>query len=71
VVPRLEGKKVVGSKWIYKVKHATDGSMNKYKARFMDTRFSKREGVDYEENFSPVEKYSSIQAIISLEIEKG
>ena len=27
VVPRPKGKKVVRSRWIYKVKHATDGSM--------------------------------------------
>ena len=40
VVPRQEGKKVVGSKWIYKVKHVADGSMEKYKARFVAKGFS-------------------------------
>ena len=35
VVPRPEGKLVVTSKWIYKIKHAIDGSIEKYKARFM------------------------------------
>jgi hypothetical protein len=40
VVLRPEDKKVVGSKWIYKVKHAVDGSMDKYKARFMAKGFS-------------------------------
>ena len=35
VVPRLEGKSVVTSKWIYKIKHAADGSIEKYKARFV------------------------------------
>ena len=34
-VPRLEGKSIVTSKWIYKIKHATYGSIDKYKARFM------------------------------------
>ena len=27
VVPRLDGKSVVTSKWIYKIKHAADGSI--------------------------------------------
>jgi hypothetical protein len=54
VVPRPEDKRVVGSKWIYKVKHAADGSMDKYKARFVAKRFSQREGVDYKETFAPV-----------------
>jgi hypothetical protein len=40
VVPKLEGKKVVGSKWIYKVKHAADGSVDKYKPHFMAKGFS-------------------------------
>jgi hypothetical protein len=39
VVLRPKDKKVVGSKWIYKVKHATYGSMDKYKARFMAKGF--------------------------------
>jgi hypothetical protein len=57
VVPRIEGKKGVGSKWIYKVKHAVYGSVDKYKARFMAKGFSQREGVDYEETFTPVARY--------------
>ena len=35
VVPRSERKSVMTSKWIYKIKHATDDSIGKYKARFM------------------------------------
>ena len=35
VVPRLEKKSVMTSKWIYKIKHAADGSIDKYKARFI------------------------------------
>jgi hypothetical protein len=40
VVHKPKGKEVVGSKWIYKVKHATDGSMDKYKAYFIAKGFS-------------------------------
>ena len=35
IVPRPEGKSVVGSRWIYKVKQAADESVEKYKARFV------------------------------------
>jgi hypothetical protein len=35
IVPRLVDKSVVGSRWIYKVKQASDVSVEKYKARFV------------------------------------
>ena len=62
---------MVGSRWIYKVKHAADGSMDKYKACFMEKGFSQKEGIDYEETFAPVARYSSIRTIISLAAEMG
>ena len=66
VVPRQGGKSVVTSKWIYKIKHATDGSIEKYKARFVARGFSQKEGIDYEETFSPIARYTSIISLLSL-----
>jgi hypothetical protein len=40
VVPRHQGKSVVTSKWIYKIKHAANGSVEKFKARFVARGFS-------------------------------
>eukprot|EP00253_Pinus_taeda_P001547 PITA_01547 len=44
---------VVTSKWIYKIKDAIDGRIEKYKARFFTRGFSQKEGIDYEETFTP------------------
>eukprot|EP00253_Pinus_taeda_P019903 PITA_19903 len=66
IVPRPEGKSVVGSKWINKVKQAADGSVEKYKARFVARGFSQIKGIDYEETFAPVARYSSIWTILAL-----
>jgi hypothetical protein len=52
IVPIPEGKSAVTSKWIYKINHATNGSVKKYKARFVARGFSQVEGIDYEETFS-------------------
>lgn len=40
VVPRPEGKPLVTSEWIFKIKHATYGSIEKYNARFEARGFS-------------------------------
>jgi hypothetical protein len=66
VVPRPKEKTVVISKWIYKTKHLADGSVEKYKERFMACGFYQKEGIDYEETFSPVERYTSIRAILVI-----
>jgi hypothetical protein len=66
IVPQPEEKSVVTSKWIYKIKHAADGSIEKHKARFVARGFSQVEGIDYEEAFAPIARYTSIQTIIAL-----
>jgi hypothetical protein len=66
IVLRLKGKSVVTSKWIYKIKHVVDGSSEKYKVIFVSRGFSQVEGIDYEETFSHVARYTSIRTIISL-----
>jgi hypothetical protein len=35
IFPRLVDKSMVGSRWIYKVNQVVDGSVEKYKARFL------------------------------------
>ena len=66
VVPRPKGKSVVTSKWMYNIKHVVDSSIEKYKARFVARGFSQKEGIDYEETFSLVARYTSIRSVLSL-----
>jgi hypothetical protein len=61
----------VTSKWIYKIKHVVDGSIEKYKARFVARGFSQIEGVDCDETFAPVARYTSIRSIIALVASMG
>jgi hypothetical protein len=57
---------VVSSKWLFKIKHVANGSIEKYKARFVTRGFSQKEGIDYEETFALVARYTSIRTIIAL-----
>jgi len=71
VVSRPQDKGVVASKWLYKIKHAVDGSAEKYKARFVTHGFSQKEGIDYDKIFAPVARYTTIYSIIALAASQG
>ena len=66
IVPRPEEFSVMTSKWIYKIKHVADDSIEKHKARFMARGFSQKEGIDYKETFAPATRYTSIRSILAL-----
>ena len=66
IVPRLVAKSEVGSRWIYKVKKVVDGSVEKYKERFVAQGFSQIEEIYYDETFASVPRYSSIIFILAL-----
>ena len=66
LIPLLKGRKLIRCKWVYRTKYASDGSVERLKARFVAKGFSQVEGIDHNETFSPVEKMNSICLIISL-----
>ena len=71
VVPRPKGKSIVTFKWLFKIKHKADGSVEKHKARFVARGFSQKEGVDYDETFAHVAQHTSIRTIIVISSAMG
>ena len=66
IVPRPKDKSVVSSKWIFKTKHSEDGSIEKYKERFIARGFFQKEGIEYQETFAPLARYTSIRTFLDL-----
>ena len=66
VVLKPEDKSVVTSKWLYKIKHGSDGSVEKYKARFVARGCSQKEGLDYDDIFASVARYTTIRLLLPL-----
>ena len=63
-----EGRKAVGSKWVLKLKLNADGVIERHKARLVAQGFSQKHGLDYDETFSPVARFESLQTVIALSV---
>lgn len=66
LVPLPPGRKAIGNRWVFKIKHKADGSIDRYKARLVAQGFSQKEGVDFNETFAAVAKFSSIRVLLSI-----
>ena len=61
-----KGAKIVCCKWVYKTKLNSQGNIEKYKVRLVAKGYMQREGIDYNETFSPVSCKVSFRIIMAL-----
>ncbi|KAK9043188.1 hypothetical protein V6N11_071535 [Hibiscus sabdariffa] len=66
LVKPTEGIKPIGCKWVFKKKTDMDGNIQTYKGQLVAKGFRQIHGVDYDETFSPVAMFKSIQILLSI-----
>lgn len=57
IVPLPRGKKVIGSKQVYKIKYKPDRSIEPFKTWWVAKRYNQIHGLDYNETFTPLAKF--------------
>jgi hypothetical protein len=70
-VPPVSGRNLIDCKWVYKIKHKANGSIDHYKARLVTKGFKQRYSMDYDDTFSLVVKFATIRLVLSFDVSQG
>lgn len=70
VVDRPQDSTVVKNKWVFKKKYNSEGEV-RYRARLVAKGFTQQKGIDFNETFSPVLRYSTLRLMLAISVELG
>jgi hypothetical protein len=70
LVPRSQGSNVVTGKWVFTHKLHADGTLDRYKARWVIRGFTQRPEVNYNESFSPVVKPATVRTVLATAVSR-
>ena len=59
------GRKIIGSKWVFKIKHNENGEAERYKCQLVVQGYTQAQGIDYHETFAPVARFGSIRTLLA------
>ncbi|GJW01215.1 retrovirus-related pol polyprotein from transposon TNT 1-94 [Tanacetum coccineum] len=66
LVPLPGGRKPIGNKWVYKIKKNGDDQVERYRARLVVKGYAQKEGIDFNEIFSPVVRMTTIRVVLAM-----
>jgi transposase InsO family protein len=65
------GRRATQSRWVYAIKYNSDGTIERFKARFVVKGFSQIYGVDYEQSFSSTMRATTFRTLVALAAQDG
>jgi hypothetical protein len=71
VLPVPPGVKVMSAKWVFAKKYKSDGTIDRFKARYVARGYSQIAGIQYSETFAPTATFISMRLLLSYAAANG
>ncbi|GJW46021.1 retrovirus-related pol polyprotein from transposon TNT 1-94, partial [Tanacetum coccineum] len=65
LVPQPKNMKIIGTKWVYRIRLDENGVVSRNKARLVAQDYNQQEGIDYDETYAPVARLESIRILLA------
>ncbi|CAI7758990.1 unnamed protein product [Closterium sp. NIES-54] len=56
----------ISEKWVFRVKTAADGTIERFKARWVERGYDQRHGIDFGQTFAPVSHHTSVRILLAI-----
>ena len=66
LVPKEKGQNIIPGRWVYEIKHDSNGNIDKFKARYVAKCFKQIEGIKYSDTFAPTSKPETFKILLAL-----
>ena len=66
LVTKEKGRNIIPGRWVYKIKHDSNGNIDKFKARYVAKGFKQIEGIEYCDTFAPTSKPETFKFLLAL-----
>ena len=71
IVPRPQGRKIISTKWVLRIKWNPEKTVPLYKARLCARGFTQVYGVDFDETYSPTLSKAGLRLILAVAVQLG
>ncbi|CAI7736374.1 unnamed protein product, partial [Closterium sp. NIES-53] len=62
----IKGRRILSGKWVFHVKTAADGTIERFKAQWVVRGYDQRHGIDFDQTFAPISRHTSVRILLAI-----
>ncbi|CAI7851968.1 unnamed protein product, partial [Closterium sp. NIES-53] len=62
----IKGRRILSGKWMFRVKTAADGTIERFRARWVIRGYDQRHIIDFDQKFAPVSRHTSVRILLAI-----